>query len=213
VVSDSEAGHGNDGAFGRSSVTSSRGDFGGSFAASGGGAVQSERCLGGPLGSTLQPDGRRGSSTEGRQEPLTVGAACGLAVGFDHRGTGPDAGSDRTAAVGRSWPEDFRGCGSSLLQTARHHLQKKRCTPPNKIGPTCPWLANAGRLVRQALTPPSWCLLTRQVPTPRWSASTDDVEGASDSSARPRGVIGRPQPSPVAYAATVWSRPGSWKVP
>jgi hypothetical protein len=67
VVSDSEAGHGNDGAFGRSSVTSSRGDFGGSFAASGGGAVQSERCLGGPLGSTLQPDGRRGSSTEGRQ--------------------------------------------------------------------------------------------------------------------------------------------------
>jgi hypothetical protein len=63
------------------------------------------------------------------------------------------------------------------------------------------------------LTPPSWCLLTRQVPTPRWSASTDDVEGASDSSARPRGVIGRPQPSSVAYAATVWSRPGSWKVP
>jgi transposase len=97
----------------------------------------------------------------------------------------------------------------------RHAItfKKKRCTPPNKIGPTCPWLASAGRLVRQALTQPSWYLSTRQVPTPRWSASTDDVEGASDSSARPRGVIGRPQPSPVAYAATVWSRPGSWKVP
>jgi hypothetical protein len=27
-------------------------------AAAGGGAVQGERCLGGPLGSTLQPDGR-----------------------------------------------------------------------------------------------------------------------------------------------------------
>ena len=193
--------------------TGGRGDFGGSFAAAGGGALQGERSLGGPLGSTLQPDGRREPSTEGRQEPFTVGAACGLAVGFDHRGTGPDAGSDRAAAVGRSWPEDFGGRGSSLLQTARDHLQKKRCTPPNRIGPTCPRLASAGRLARQALTPPSWCSSTRQVPTPRWSASTDDVEGASDSSARPRGVIGRPQPSPAAYAATVWSPLGCWKAP
>jgi hypothetical protein len=63
------------------------------------------------------------------------------------------------------------------------------------------------------LTPPSWCSSTRRAPTPRWSASTDDVEGASDSSARPPGVIGRPQPSPAACAATVWSHRGCWKVP
>jgi transposase len=125
VVSDSEAGHGNDCAFGRSSVTSGRGDIGGSFAAAGGRAVQGERSLGGSLGSTPQPNRRCGSSTEGRQEPLTVGAACGLAAGLDHRGTGPDAGSDRAAAVGRSWAEDFGGRGSSLLQAARDHLQKK----------------------------------------------------------------------------------------
>jgi hypothetical protein len=31
----------------------------------------------------------------------------------------------------------------------------------------------------------------------------------SDASARPRGVIGRPQPSPAACAATVWSRPAT----
>jgi len=130
-----------------------------------------------------------------------------------HRGTGPDAGSDRTAAVGRSWAEDFGGRGSSLLQTARDHLQKKRCTPQNRTGPTYPWRANAGRQARQALTPPSWCSSTRRAPTPRWSASTDDVAGASGSSARPRGVIGRPQPSPAACAATVWSHPGCWKVP
>jgi hypothetical protein len=72
--SDSEAGHGNDGAFGRSSVTGSRGGLGGSFAASGGRAFQGERSLGRSLGSTPQPDGRGGPSTEGRQEPLTVGA-------------------------------------------------------------------------------------------------------------------------------------------
>jgi hypothetical protein len=42
-------------------------------------------------------------------------------------------------------------------------------------------------IVRQALTPQSWCSSTRPVPTPRWSASTDDAEGASGSSARPRG--------------------------
>src|ERR1035437_7604676 len=161
-----------------------------------------------------------GSSTEGRQEPLTVGAACGLGAGLDHRGTGPDAGSDRAAAVGRSWAEDFGGRGSSLLQAARDHLQKNPCTPPNRIGRTYPRLANAGRQARRALTPPSWCSSTRRAPTPRWSASTDDVEGASGSSARPRGVIGRPQPSPAACAATVWSRPGTvwsrpgcWKVP
>ena len=97
----------------------------------------------------------------------------------------------------------------------RHAItfKKKRCTPPNRIGPTYPWLANAGRQARRALTPPSWCSSTRRAPTPRWSASTDEVEGASGSSARPRGVIGRPQPSPAACAATVWSRPGCWKVP
>src|ERR1035437_9521345 len=194
-------------------LDSGRGDLGGSFAAAGGRAVQGERSLVRSLGSTAQPDQRCGSSTEGRQEPLTVGAACGLGAGLDHRGTGPDAGSDRAAAVGRSWAEDFGGRGSSLLQAARDHLQKKRCTPPNRIGPTYPRLANAGRQARRALTPPSWCSSTRRAPTPRWSASTDDVAGASGSSARPRGVIGRPQPSPAACAATVWSRPGYWKVP
>ena len=90
---------------------------------------------------------------------------------------------------------------------------KKRCTPPNRTGPTYPWLANVGRQARRALTPPSWYSSTRPAPTPRWSASTDDVEGASDSSARPPGVIGRPQPSPAACDATVWSRLGCWKVP
>src|SRR5487761_2680902 len=97
------------------------------------------------------------AGASGRQEALTVGAACGLAAGPDHRGTGPDAGSDRAAVVGRSWAEDFGGRHSSVLQATRDHLQKKRCTRPNRIGPTCSWLANAGRPVRQALTPQSWC--------------------------------------------------------
>ena len=185
----------------------------GTVAAAGSEAIQGKRSLGRALGSTAWPNRRRESSTEGRQEPFTVGAARRLASGPDQRGTGPDAGSDRAAAIGWCWPEDFGGCGSSLLQAAHDHLQKKRCTPPNRIGPTYPWPVNAGRQARRALTPPSWCSSTRRAPTPRWSASTDDVEGASGSSARPRGVIGRLQPSPAACAATVWSRPGYWKVP
>jgi hypothetical protein len=52
-------------------------------------------------------------------------ATFGLAAGFDHRGTGPDTGSDRAEALGRSWAEGFGGRGSSLLQAARDHLQKK----------------------------------------------------------------------------------------
>ena len=43
MVSDSEAGHENGCAFGRSSVAGGRGDLGGSFAAAGGRAVQGER--------------------------------------------------------------------------------------------------------------------------------------------------------------------------
>ena len=213
MVSDSEAGDGNDGAFGRSSIAGCRGDPGGSFAAAGSGAVKGEHGLGRPLGSTAQSNRRRPSSSAGRQEPLTIGATCGLAAGLDQRGTGSDAGSDRAAAAGRSWAEDFGGRGSSLLQTPRDHLQKKRFTPPNRIGPTYPRLANVGRQARQALIPPSWCSSTRPAPIPRWSASTDDVEGASGWSARPRGVIGRPQPSHAACAATVWLRPGCWKAP
>jgi hypothetical protein len=48
-----------------------------------------------------------------------------------------------------------------FFKATRDHLPKKRCTRPNRIGPTCSWLANAGRLVRQALTPQSWCSSTR----------------------------------------------------
>jgi hypothetical protein len=61
------------------------------------------------------------------------------------------------------------------------------------------------------LIPPSWCSLTKPAPTPRWSALTGDVDGASGSSARSRGDIGRRQPSPAVCAATVWSPPGCWK--
>jgi hypothetical protein len=61
------------------------------------------------------------------------------------------------------------------------------------------------------LIPPSWCSLTKPAPTPRWSALTGDVDGASGLSARPRGDIGRQRPLPAACAATVWSLPGCWK--
>ena len=64
-------------------------------------------------------------------------ATFGLAAGFDHRGTGPDTGSDRAEALGRSWAEDFGGRGSSLLQAARDHLQKnaarRRTGPARRI--------------------------------------------------------------------------------
>jgi hypothetical protein len=133
-------------------------------------------------------------------------ATFGLAAGFDHRGTGPDAGSDRAEALGRSWAAE-----AAVRRFFKRHAItfKKSCTPPNTTGPTYPWLANVGRQARRALTPPNWCSSTRRAPTARWSASTDDVEGASDSSARPPGVIGGPQPSPAACAATVFRTVGA----
>src|ERR1700716_352137 len=72
--SDSEAGHGNDGAFGRSSVTGSRGGLGGSFAASGGRAFQGERSLRRSLGSLHSRTGGvdprpRGGKTRSLWEP------------------------------------------------------------------------------------------------------------------------------------------------
>src|ERR1700716_3188639 len=127
--SDSEAGHGNDGGFGRSSVTGSRGGLAGAsrrqaaerFKVSAASAVRWAQLHGRTGGVDPRPRGGKSRS------PLE--ATFGLAAGFGHRGTGPDAGSDRAEALGRSWAEDFGGRGSSLLQAARDHLQKKRCTP------------------------------------------------------------------------------------
>src|SRR5450759_5104209 len=76
-----------------------------------------------------QPDRWRSAPAAGRQEPLTVGAACGLAAGPDQRGTGSNAGSYCAAAVGRCWAEDFVGRCSSLLQAAHDHLQKNALRP------------------------------------------------------------------------------------
>ena len=182
-----------------------------SFTAAGCGALQGERGLGHSLGSTPQPNGRRSPPAAGRQKPLPARAACGLAAGPDPRGAGPDAGSDCGAPLGRSWIEDFGGCGSPLLQATRDHLQKKRCTPPNRIGPTYPRRVNAGKQARRASTPPSWCSSMRRAPIPRWSASMDGVERASVWSARLRGDIGRPQPSPAACAAMVCRALGTGK--
>jgi transposase len=64
-----------------------------------------------------------------------------------------------------------------------------------------------------SLDPTNWCSSTRRAPTPRWSDVYGRCRRASGSSVGPRGVIGRPQPSPAACAATVWSRPGCGKVP
>jgi hypothetical protein len=72
----------------------------------------------------LQPDRWRSAPAAGRQEPLTVGAACGLAAGSDQRGAGSDAGNDRAAAIDKSWTEDFGCRRSPLLQTSHHCLQK-----------------------------------------------------------------------------------------
>ena len=154
----------------------------------------------------VQPRPRGGKS----RSPLKP---CGLAAGAYSRGTGSDAGSYCAAAIGRCWAENFGGCGSSLLQTPHHYLQKKSCTPPSRTGLTSLRRVSFGRPARRALTPPSWCSLTKPAPIPRWCAPTGDVGGASGSSARPRGDIGKPQPSPAACAATVWSPLGCWKAP
>src|SRR3979409_1851832 len=75
--SDSEAGHGNDGAFGRSSVTGSRGGLGGGFAASGGRAVPGERRLRRSLGFLPRRAGGVGGGGRRREaaERLKGGAA------------------------------------------------------------------------------------------------------------------------------------------
>jgi hypothetical protein len=83
------------------------------------------------------------------------GATYGLAVGTCRQGARPDFGRDRRTAL-----EGPRGAHDGqldrpLLQAPQDQLQKKRCTQPNKIGPTSPRPGRASRPAKQGLIPGS----------------------------------------------------------
>ena len=186
--SDSEAGHGNDGAFGRSSVTGSRGGLGGSFAASGGRAFQGERSLRRSLGSLHSRTGGvdprpRGGKSRSLLEPH-------LAWLLDLTIAEPDLTLE---AIVQSL---LAGLGLKTSEAAvrrffkRHAITfKKALHAAEQDRPDVSLARERWKASQASVTPPSWCSSTRRTPTPRWSASTGDVEGASDSSARPLGSL------------------------
>src|SRR6202030_2600468 len=98
-----------------------------------GGAVWGERGQCGEVVPALARNRKSGGVPDGWQETSGAGGRAGMVVGADRGQTGPDiarlGGAGHLGELQRS---------VEFLRRGRNQLQKKACTPANRIAPTSP---------------------------------------------------------------------------
>src|SRR6267154_3000642 len=129
------------------------------------GAVRGERGERGEVVAAFSRDRQRGGIQDGRLAAAAAEERAGMAVGADRRETGPDVASGGGGAGGARHAGELRR-GVAVLRPCGDHIQKKACTPANRIAPTSPGGGPAGGCIRAGLIPSAWSSSTRLGPRP-----------------------------------------------
>ena len=99
----------------------------------------SSRCrglVGGPLARALDDHGKRRGEARHRSLPLAAGGTQAMAARARRVGARSDARRDPCSSCPRDEAQGGPEFGREIFRSSRRQLQKKLCTPPNRIGLT-----------------------------------------------------------------------------